>query len=94
LEEIKDTQVSFELCNEIMLYCKQYKGNKPEKFWLTATKAAEIQCKQLTNAKEYNDALSVLKNLALPVTQVVGEYFVPPEKFNDGVVLQDNYYSF
>ena len=63
-------------------------------FWLSAVKAAEIQSTQLCNAKEYDAALILLKNIGMRVTQKVGDHFLPAENFDDSKVLQDNLYSF
>ena len=49
--------VAHDICNSIMLYVKLFKDMTPSKFWLTAAKAAQVQCTQLCNAREYDDAL-------------------------------------
>lgn len=49
---------------------------------------------QLTNAKEYDEALELLNNIGKSLTKRVGEHFLPAEKEDAEKVLQDNHYSF
>lgn len=56
-------EVAHEICNHIMLYVRQFQDMPPSKFWLTAVKAAQIQSVQLCNAKEYEDASKLLRNV-------------------------------
>ena len=49
---------------------------------------------QLCNAKEFDSALMMLKNIGQEVTKKVYEHYIPTEKEDDGKILQDNYYSF
>jgi hypothetical protein len=48
----------------------------------------------LCNAKEYDSALLLLRNIGMKVTNRVGEHFLTPEKVDDSKVMQDNLYSF
>lgn len=66
----------------------------PSKFWLIATKAAQIIATQFCNAREFDDALQTLENVSNKVTEEVTNHFLPVEKPDESKVLQDNYYSF
>ena len=66
----------------------------PEKFWLSAVKAAQVQAIQLCNAKEYEFALKLLKNVSQKLTLKLIDHFFPTDKKDEAKVLQDNLYSF
>lgn len=86
--------VAHDIANSIMLYVKLFKDETPEKFWLSAAKAAQIQSTQLCNAKEYDAALLLLRNIGLKVTNRVSEHFLLAETVDEAKVMQDNMYSF
>ena len=87
-------QVSEDVSNSIMKYVQKFKVMTPSKFWLCAAKAAETQAAQLSNAREFDDALLLLKNVSTKVTAAVGEHFLPAEFEDKDKQLQDNLYSF
>ena len=77
--------------------CLEFRDNKPEKFMICASKAAEIVSNQLCNCKEYTDAAKFLKNVSLVIAEKLGSHYVPPaskEELDESKVLQDNFYSF
>jgi len=88
-----------DICNSIILFVKLFKDEEPSKFWLTAVKAAQLQSIQLCNAKEFDDALLLLNNIGLKITEMVGKHFLGSEpqeedKKKDSDELPHNYYSF
>jgi len=66
-----------EICNSIMLYVKRNQDATPQKSWLSAAKAAQVQSTQLCNSKEYDSALKVLQDIAEQVTKLVNDHYLP-----------------
>ena len=66
----------------------------PAKYWLTAAKAAESQATLFSNAREYEDAIKLLKDVSTEITRKVVEYYLPAERVDKDKTLQDNLYSF
>lgn len=86
--------LAHDIVNSILVYIKQFSQETPSKFWLIAFKASQVQMTQLCNAKEFDSALLMLKNIGQKVIDQVSEHYLPTEKKDEGKVLQDNYYSF
>ena len=82
--------------NQIISYVGIYLNSSasPEKFWMSAVKAAQVQAIQLCNAKEFEYAMKLLKNVSQKLTLKLVEHFYPAEKKDEAKVLQDNLYSF
>ena len=79
-----------------MLYVKRNQDATPQKSWLTAVKAAQVQSTQLCNCKEYDSALKILQDIGEQVTKLVTEHYFPVAEADKEAqkTLQDNYYSF
>ena len=64
--------ISEEICNWIILYVKKFKDEVPKKWWVYATKAANVLAFQLCAAKEYDPALMLLNNVSKKITELIG----------------------
>ena len=82
-----------DICTDIVMYLRQFKEMTPQKCWLTAVKAAEIQAILLCNAREYDDAIKLLEHTGLNFTKLVCDHFFGKSE-DDDKVLADNQYSF
>ena len=86
--------ICHDICTSIMLYVKRFKDDTPKRWWMYASKAANLQALQLCTAREFDPALLLLNNISKRITQMVGEHYFPVGDRELGKVLQDNYYSF